>query len=167
MLRLYLLARLPQHALRSDQAIVKHDPRRVEQVRDQRIPQGVADGRAQLSGGDDIPHSKNSQLLRNERLTELKRQLQFANTSVSSAEELQNAYTYRVSESARKNSALRVWRSGTDRHVTSDILLYYCLCMSTHDCSDRAEIQIAEGDLRRCDTSLARVENRGARMESC
>jgi hypothetical protein len=93
---------LAQRALRSDQAIVTHDSCRQEQVRDQRIAQGVTDGRAQLSSGDDIPHSKNSQLLRYERLTELKRQLQFLNASVSSVQELKNAYPCRVSESAEE-----------------------------------------------------------------
>jgi hypothetical protein len=96
------LAQLAQHALRSDQVIVDHDSCRLEQVRGQRIAPGVTDGRAQLSGSDDFPHSKNRQLLRYERLTELKRQLQFPHTSVSTAEELENANTYGVSESAKE-----------------------------------------------------------------
>lgn len=32
---------------------------------------------------------------------------------------------------ARKNAALRGLEINSDRHVTSDILLYYCVCMST------------------------------------
>jgi hypothetical protein len=102
LLRLDRLAQLSQRDRRCDQVIVKHDSCRLEQVRGQRIAQGVTDGRAQPSAGDDIPHSKNSQLLRDQRLTQLKRHLQFLNTSFSTAEELENAYAYRMSESAEE-----------------------------------------------------------------
>ena len=136
-------------------------PCRVKQVPDQRISQGVTDGRAQLSGGDDIPHSKNGQLLRNERLIELTRQLQFANTSVSSAEELEmRGRTGRPR--ARKSSALRASRSASDRHITSDILLYYCLCMSTHERRERA--RDPNGGRRLFDT-VKRVEPLGTNGE--
>jgi hypothetical protein len=45
---------------------------------------------------------------------------------------------------ARKNSALKVPRSGSDRHVTSDILLYYCLCMSMQGCSHAPGVHMAD-----------------------
>ena len=148
-----LSLKLTKEILGADQVVVEDAPCDLEQIGNQRVSHGVAHADALFATGHDVGRTKNGKLLGHDRLVDAQRFLQFLDAFLAVDHQLQNPDPDRVSEGPEecglerlefiRGPATRPITVVNTRHVgrsrrcdpTSDrqLLLYYLLCMSTHD----------------------------------
>ena len=84
-----LVLQLPQEILRTSQLIVEDAACDRQELRDERISHRVAHAVAFLPAEDDLAGAEDAQLLRDDRLLEAQRLLQFLHTVVAAHQHLE------------------------------------------------------------------------------
>ena len=92
------LFQLPQEILSADEVVVEDPPRRAQELRDQRITDGVPDVDAFFATGDDVRGPQHGQLLRHDWLLDTQRILQFLNAPLAVHEQLEDLDPNRMRE---------------------------------------------------------------------